>query len=278
MTEIIKQKNGNSYFTSRQIEIIKNSICRGVSDDEFEIFLMACEKTGLDPFMKQIYAVKRKCKTDTGAWVDIMTIQTGIDGYRVIAERTSCYAPGAEPTYTYKENGSLESASAYVKKQTKDGTWHIVSACAYMDEYLQTYHDKSTGQQKAKGMWGTMPRTMLAKCAESIALRKAFPAEMSGLYTKEEMDQADNSIINKINVEPEQIHVELTIGEKKRIEELKERHGIENVVYSKYIEKISSKCKKSHDEVMKSCLENEEKFVEVFNKWLEKSSKEELVG
>lgn len=190
------------HFNQKQIDILKNSICKGVSNEEFEIFLMACSKTQLDPFMRQIYAVKRKAKKPDGSWGETMTIQTGIDGYRLIAERTGCYAPGPEPTYMYDSNGQLVSASAYIKKQTKDGTWHTVSASAYTDEYIQTFIDKQTGEKKASGMWGNMPRTMLAKCAEAQALRKAFPAEMSGVYTKEEMQQADPvDITPKISLE-----------------------------------------------------------------------------
>jgi phage recombination protein Bet len=183
--------NIDSHFNAKQIDILKNSICRGVTNDEFEVFLMACVKTKLDPFMRQIYAVKRKAKLANGSWGETMTIQTGIDGYRLIAERTERYAPGVEPTYTYDEKGGLLSATSYIKKQTADGTWHLVSASAYIDEYCQTFTDRATGEKKASGMWGNMPRTMLAKCAEAQALRKAFPAEMSGVYTKEEMQQAD---------------------------------------------------------------------------------------
>lgn len=190
------------HFSQNQIDILRNSICKGVSQDEFEVFLMACVKTQLDPFMKQIYAVKRKSKRPDGTWGESMTIQTGIDGYRLIAERTERYAPGPEPTYSYDNNGNLLSATAFIKKQTKDGTWHSVSASAYIDEYCQTFTDKATGEKKASGMWGNMPRTMLAKCAEAQALRKAFPAEMSGVYTKEEMQQADSiEITPKISLE-----------------------------------------------------------------------------
>lgn len=189
-----------NHFNQKQIDILKNSICKGVSNEEFEIFLMACTKTQLDPFMKQIYAVKRKSKKPDGTWGETMTIQTGIDGYRLIAERTGHYAPGPEPTYVHDAQGNLVSATSYIKKQTRDGTWHIVSASAYVDEYMQTFTDKQTGQKTPTGLWQNMPRTMLAKCAESQALRKAFPAEMSGLYTKEEMIQAETP---KISLEQE---------------------------------------------------------------------------
>ena len=184
------QDNTPGHFTPQQMDILKNTICKGVSNEEFEVFLMACIKTKLDPFMRQIYAVKRKGKKPDGTWGETMSIQTGIDGYRLIAERTERYAPGQEPTYTYDAHGSLTSATAYVKKMTKDGTWHTVSASAYIDEYCQR-----TREGQPMGMWANMPRTMLAKCAESQALRKAFPAEMSGVYTKEEMAQAETEIV-----------------------------------------------------------------------------------
>jgi phage recombination protein Bet len=189
-------------FNQKQIDILKNSICRGSSNEEFEMFLMACQKTQLDPFMRQIYAVKRKGKKPDGSWGETMTIQTGIDGYRLIAERTERYAPGPEPTYVIDGDGNLISATAYVKKLTKDGTWHTVSASAFLEEYCQTFTDKTTGEKKPTGMWVNMPRTMLAKCAEAQALRKAFPAEMSGVYTKEEMQQADvEDVTPKISLE-----------------------------------------------------------------------------
>jgi len=225
----------SKHFNPKQIEILKNSICKGVSNEEFEIFLIACVKTQLDPFMRQIYAVKRKAKKPDGTWGETMTIQTGIDGYRLIAERTGCYAPGPEPTYVHDASGNIQSATAYIKKQTRDGTWHVVSASAYVDEYMQTFVDKSTGEKKPMGMWGNMPRTMLAKCAEAQALRKAFPAEMSGVYTKEEMQQADPvEIVSKISLE-QAAELEMILGECDEayrtwvIEFLKKKYKTENL-------------------------------------------------
>jgi len=167
-------------------ELIKRMFCKGSSDDELELFMHACKRSGLDPFMKQIYCIKRG---------PTMTIQTGIDGFRLLADRSGNYTPGRESTFTYDDKNKLVSATAYLKKRTTaDNIWHEVSATAYMDEY-------SSGQN----LWTKMPRTMLAKCAEALALRKAFPAELAGLYTKEEMDQAD-------------VHVNTSTGELKNAE------------------------------------------------------------
>lgn len=173
----------SSHFTNDQIETIKDVFCKGLSNDEFKIFLYSCQRTGLDPFAKQIYAVKRN---DKKLGREVMTIQTGIDGYRAIADRTERYSPGRKPTFEYDSNGKVLSATAYVKKLTRDGTWHEVEAEAFYDEYVQTSYDG-----RPMGMWNKMVRTMLAKCAEALALRKAFSSQLSGIYTKEEMQQAD---------------------------------------------------------------------------------------
>jgi len=170
------QKSEIVSFNNEQLNLIKSYLCKGITDDELKLFSAVCKKTGLDPFMKQIYAVKRK---------DQMTIQTSIDGYRLIAERTGKYSPGRESTYQYDNEGKVLCATSYVKKQTVDGTWHEVAASAYLSEYRPTY---------ANQFWDTKPHVMLAKCAEALALRKAFPNELSGLYSEEEMHQVSNNI------------------------------------------------------------------------------------
>lgn len=167
-------------------QLLKNTLCKGSSDDEFSMFLMACTRTGLDPFMKQIYAIPR---WDKKIGKNVYVIQISIDGFRLVAERTGNYSPGREPSYAYDENKRLFSCTAYVKKRSNDGTWHEVSACAHFEEYVQK--DK---EGKVTQFWHKMPHVMLAKCAESLALRKAFPADLSGLYTSDEMGQADIAV------------------------------------------------------------------------------------
>ncbi len=177
-----------SHYTQDQIQLLKNTICKGISDNDFMIFGHICKRTGLDPFARQIYAVARGGK---------MTIQTGIDGYRLIAERTGKYAPGKEPTYAYDANSKLLSATAFVKKQTADGTWHEVSATAFYSEYVQIFNGVPSQ------FWAKMPHGQLAKCAEALALRRAFPQEMSGIYTKDEMQQADLEVDPELEAQAE---------------------------------------------------------------------------
>jgi phage recombination protein Bet len=186
MSLSVQTKNEVAQFNPEQVALIKNYLCKGINDDELKLFQAVCKKTGLDPFMKQIYAVKRK-NYKTGS--DDMTMQTSIDGYRLIAERTGRYCPGRESTYTY-ENGKITCATSYVKKQTVDGTWHEVAASAYYSEYAPPV--SKNGYENS--FWRDKPHIMLAKCAESLALRKAFPNELSGLYSDEEMHQAPTNL------------------------------------------------------------------------------------
>lgn len=166
-------------FDREKVDLIKRTIANGASDAELQLFLYTAQRCGLDPLARQIYWIKRGNKA---------TIQTSIDGYRLIADRSGNYAPGRAPTFEERD-GALISATAYVLKYVR-GTWHEVAAVAYWDEYAQSYNGKLSD------MWANKPRIMLAKCAESNALRRAFPAELSGLYTQEEMPEAEPTYLD----------------------------------------------------------------------------------
>jgi phage recombination protein Bet len=168
-------------WTREQIELLKRTVARGASDDELDLFILICRHTGLDPFLRQIHALKRRENVE-GRWEERMTFQTGIDGFRVMADRTGRYAPGREPTYAYDDKGHLVAATAYVRKQTPDGRWHEASATAHYREYVSLKKDGTPNR-----FWAEKPHVMLAKCAEALALRKAFPMQLSGVYTHEEI-------------------------------------------------------------------------------------------
>jgi phage recombination protein Bet len=163
------------------VQLIRSQIAPQATPDELSLFLHQCKRSGLDPFARQIYAIHRK----SGGQAK-MIIQVSIDGFRVIAERSGDYAGQDEPAYTYDKDGKLESAKVTVYRFRGNNRYPAATAVAYWDEYCQRdYNGNPTN------MWAKMPRVMLAKVAEALALRKAYPQDLSGLYTTEEMQQAD---------------------------------------------------------------------------------------
>lgn len=155
-----------------KLDLIKRTVASGANRDELEIFLYHAKRAGLDPLARQIYLVKRKGKA---------TIQVGIDGLRLIADRTGLYAGNDDAIFDVDDRGRPQRATVVVYKMVH-GSRCAFSATARWDEY---FPGEDSGFQ-----WKKMPHVMLAKCAEAQALRKAFPMEMSGLYVHEEMEQA----------------------------------------------------------------------------------------
>lgn len=169
-----------------KIELIKKTVALGATDTELELFLYTAKQTGLDPLTRQIHFVKRKTRMPDGSYADRMTIQTGIDGYRAIAERTGTLAGIDDAIFDDEKNAWPGKASVTVYRMI-NGVRVGFTASARWSEYAQIYNGKPGA------MWAKMPYLMLSKCAEALALRKAFPNDLSGIYTQEEMQQADNT-------------------------------------------------------------------------------------
>ncbi len=180
-----------SEFRQPQIELMKSTVAKGLSDQEFSLFLSVAQRRGLDPILRQIHAVKRKIKNQDGTYREQMNIQTGIDGYRLIAARTGEYAGSDEPKFEGSEKYP-KSCSVTVYRIVQG---HRVgyTASAFWDEYFPG--DAST----QAFMWKKMPRGQLAKCAEALALRKGFPGELSGVHVDDEMHQVDEAPLKRVS-------------------------------------------------------------------------------
>jgi len=180
------QNQDAPFLNPTDIQLIRRTIAKDATDPEFEYFVKMASLRQLNPLLNQIaLQIRNADRSDKRAAVVITTIH----GLRLIASRTGNYMPGRDTTFVLDERGNLISATAYVKKyHATSGTWHEISETAYWDEFKQAYNNGDL-----MGLWGSKPRLMLAKCAEALALRRAFPEDLSGLYTDDEMGQADNA-------------------------------------------------------------------------------------
>jgi phage recombination protein Bet len=184
--------SGQDFWDERQLAILGHLGMYGAPRADLEVFLHQCQRTGLDPFAKQIYMIKRK-----GKW----TIQTGIDGFRLVARRAVDRTRG---TLGYKDTewcgpdrkwvdvwlGSQPPSAARVTV-LRDGEPY--PAVALYSEYVQ--YD---GDGNVNSMWKQRAAGQLAKCAEALALRKAYPQDLSGIYTDDEMAQAGDGVEHQV--------------------------------------------------------------------------------
>ncbi len=194
-------------YSDSTLALIRRTVAADCNNDEFDMFINMARALQLDPLRRQIYAfVFSKDKPDKRR----MSIITAIDGFRTIADRTGNYRPDEdEPEYEIDPAQISEVNPIGLVKATvrcwkfSHGNWHRVTASAYWSEYAPLKDEWAYDEQRGKniktgkqtldtsGNWGRMPRLMLAKVAEALALRKAWPDDLSSVYAKEELDRAN---------------------------------------------------------------------------------------
>jgi phage recombination protein Bet len=169
-----------SQWDESQVELIKQQIAQNCTDDELALFGLVCKQTGLDPFNRQIYAIKRnQWNAATKTNESKMTIQISIDGHRVMAARTGrhlCTAIswcGQDGQWVDIWLSEATPAAAKAEVWVK-GCDRPFVAVAKFNSYKQT-----NKEGKLTSTWEKMPDVMISKCAESLALRMAFPGEFA---------------------------------------------------------------------------------------------------
>lgn len=180
-------------LTRSQVDLIKRTVAKGASDDELRLFVQVCKGANLNPFLRQVHLVPR---WDSKLGAEVRAIQVGIDGFRAVAESSGSYAGNDDPVFDgeheipftkYENRKPIESKLTVPGKATVtvfkmlEGARYPFTATARWEEY---YPGQKMGFQ-----WHIRPYLMLGKCAEALALRKAFPKLLSGMYAAEEMDR-----------------------------------------------------------------------------------------
>lgn len=209
MNEVaVAPQNQTVLFGQEQVDLLKRTIAKDATNDELQLFISQCKRTGLDPFTRQIYFIKDKQGK--------VTVCSSIDGLRLIAERSNAYEGQTKsewcgPDGIWKDiwlsNTPPKAARVGVyKTKFREPVYGV----AIFDEYAGKYsYDDQYGKYK-KGdlthMWAKMPALMIAKVAEALALRKAFPNDLSGIYSSEEgelISAPEVEIKQEISVGPE---------------------------------------------------------------------------
>lgn len=187
----IQPAGSAAFFTAEQEQMILKTFLGGATREEAAVLLEIVKRRRLDPFARQVYFVKR---WDSQKREEVWAIQTSIDGLRSLAERTGQYDGQDEPAYGEDEAGKFCKVRVYRKDWSPN---RYAMGIAYLDEFIQKKKDGTV-----TAFWARMPRLMLAKCAEALAIRKAFPEDTGGLYIAEEMGQEPPAATPAVEVLP----------------------------------------------------------------------------
>lgn len=190
-TDLVKREAAlPAHLNEEQKKLIATTIAPKANENELALFFAVCDRTGLDPFAKQIYLVER---WDADAGANVHRAQTSIDGARLVAQRARArggpaYRPGT--SFYYDAEGE-EYRNVWLRPGTPaaarvsvflDG----VESPGYAVNFEEVKQTKKDGTLRSN--WKKMPTIMLRKCAEMATLRQAFPQELSGLYLDEELE------------------------------------------------------------------------------------------
>lgn len=177
-------------------DIYMKTVFNGLTEEEATVAYRLAKRRNLDVEAKQIFFVPYTDKQGRRTVVN----QTSIDGFRLIASKSGKYGGCVEPKLTVKLKDGAKVVLPHEEYDPSEvehiisGTISVINlefpqpqtATALFKSYCKQYNGNPSG------LWATMPDVMILKCAEALALRKAFPQDLSGIYTSDEMEQAKN--------------------------------------------------------------------------------------
>jgi len=163
--------------TSDQTAIARNTVAKGLTDDEFAVYLYNCQRQGIHPLDGLLIPIVRN---DSESGGKKLTFVTTVDLLRSRAAETDEYAGSEDPVFEHDAEGKPIVATVTVWKFVQGQKCSFTATARYA-EYIPA--------EKQAFMWKSKPHVMLGKCAEGLALRKAFPKQLAGLYLAEELQK-----------------------------------------------------------------------------------------
>lgn len=155
-----------------ELDLVRKTVAAGATDAELKLFLYDCSRRGIHPLDRLLHFTKRGGRYTPVTSIDFMRAQAAMSGEM---------AGSDDPVFLAEDESGRPLAALVTVYRLTQGQRFGYAATARWSEYCP---DNAP-------MWKRMPFTMLGKCAEALALRKAFPQQLAGLYSREEMDQAD---------------------------------------------------------------------------------------
>ncbi len=172
----MNEVEANSQERPIDLELVRRTVAAGATDDELAMYLHDCQRRGVHPLDRLLHFTIHLDKSGSRKYTPI----TSIDLFRARAANTGEHAGTDDAVYITDDGTQFPQTASVTVYRVVKGVRCPFTATARWKEY----------KPSKDFMWLKMPYTMLAKCAEALALRKAFPAELGGLYTADEMAQA----------------------------------------------------------------------------------------
>lgn len=201
--EISRPSGAIATYSPDQMELIKRTVAKGATEDELKLYFYDCQRRNVHPLDRLIVFTAR---TDNGErrYTPVVTV----DYLRSRAADTGEYAGNDDPIYEYTEGAkNPQSAKVTIWKMVQ-GQKCAFTATARWAEYYPG--------DKMGFMWRAKPHVMLGKCAEALALRKAFPQQLAGLFAEEELDRHDENVEPPSRPKAEELAASGYISEEER--------------------------------------------------------------
>jgi len=179
---------------------------KNASNADRAVFLHQCQRTGLDPFARQIMMIERREKQGDN-WVSKWTIQTGIEGWRTIRDRAERRegVRGVLSRFTYYDHEGTEhkvwvqqrppiAVEVTYTVRDRNGVETPYTSVLRYDEYVQTKKVTQNGAEIAIpiAQWATKGVHMTEKCTEADVYRKTFPQDYAGIELTDAMPPAEH--------------------------------------------------------------------------------------